>query len=105
MRLLVWLIFGLIIYLAVQSRARAMRENLRKAVKAELDAQAASSMQQPRPAPPSENMVACAYCQIYIPASEAVHLVTPTADHYFCCEDHLRLNSNPSSPQSSASRE
>ncbi len=104
MRWLVWLIFGLVIYLAVRSRVKTMQNNLRNAVQAEMAAQAAA-MQPPRPAPPPENMVACAYCQIYIPASEAVHLVTPTADRYFCCEDHLRMNSNPSSPHSSASRE
>lgn len=101
MRVLIWLLLALIVYLAVRSKARRMKENMRNAVKAEFEAQAGSQAQQTRPqrnSAPVENMVACAHCQIYLPASEAVHLTTPNSALFFCSEAHLRLHSSQSPP-------
>ena len=105
MRVLIWLALALIVYLALKSKARRMQENMRNAVRAEFEAQAASQANQAnqanqRPNAPAENMVACAHCQIYLPASEAVHLTTPNSELFFCSEAHLRLHSSQSPPSS-----
>lgn len=97
MRLLLWLVLGLIVYFALRSKARSMRDTMRGAVKAEMDAAAAAQNQQ-RPPMPAENMVACAQCQLYLPASEAIHLQTATAEQFFCCEEHLRSHAMRSTP-------
>lgn len=89
MKLLVWLVLVAVVYLAIRSKARRMRENLRNAVNAEFEARAATQKESSAPA---ENMVACTYCHIYLPASDALNLVTPSATHYFCSEEHLRLH-------------
>ena len=97
MRFLVWLGLALIVYLALKSKARSMQEDMRKAVKEEFEAGTANQARQ-RSAGPVENMVACAHCQIYLPASEAVHLTTPNSELFFCSESHLRMYSSlPSS--------
>jgi len=110
MRVMIWLILALIVYLAIKSKARRMQENMRNAVKAEFEAQAANQDQaqqtqarQPRNSVPVENMVACAHCQIYLPASEAVHLTTPDSELFFCSEAHLRLHSSQSGPSNQSS--
>ena len=95
MRLLVWLGLALVVYLALKSKARSMQEKMRKA--AEFEAQAASQPAQ-RSAGAVENMVACAHCQLYLPASEAIHLTTPSSELFFCSEAHLRLHSSQSAP-------
>jgi hypothetical protein len=78
MRLLIWLALGVIVFFA-----------MRNAAKAEFEAQA--SLQKQASAPP-ENMVACDYCHIYLPASEAVMVVKPSLKQFFCSEEHLRLH-------------
>ncbi len=107
MRALIWLILALIVYLALRSKARSMQDNMRNAVRAEFEAQAASQAQnqtrQQRASVPVENMVACAHCQIYLPASEAVHLTTPQSELFFCSEAHLRLHSSQSGPSDQSS--
>lgn len=102
MRLLIWLIFFLVLFLAVKSRIRAMQENMRKSVKEEFEAQAASQAGH-RPAAQPENMVACAHCQMYLPASEAVQVVTPSSRQYFCSEEHLKAFSGQSTISSPTS--
>jgi len=104
MRWLVWLAFGALVYFAMRSRARAMQENLRRAAREHVDAQAGSGspFAPPSSAPISaENMVACSYCQLYLPASEAISRMN---DH-FCCEEHAQLHVTGviHSPTSSAS--
>jgi len=91
MRLLIWLALALIVYFAIRSKIRSMREEMRASVKSEFEAASASQNQQ-RAAVPAENMVACGYCQLYLPASEAIHLQTPTSAQFFCCEEHLRMH-------------
>ncbi|PRC91381.1 PP0621 family protein [Solimicrobium silvestre] len=94
MRWLVWLVLGLLVYLAVRSRAKTLQENFRNSARAEFDAQAGASAQPAaKPSSPIENMVACSYCQLYLPASEAIS----ANDHYFCCEEHAQYYSNASS--------
>ena len=100
MRVMIWLVLALIVYLALRSKARRMQEDMRNTVRAEFEAQAATEAQnQPQRAPVVvENMVACAHCQIYLPASEAVHLTTPNSELSFCSEAHLRQYSSQSPP-------
>ena len=102
MRVLIWLIFFLVLFLAVKSRIRAMQENMRKAVNEEFEAQAAQ-----RPVPQTEkqaeNMVACAHCQLFLPASEAVQLVTPSSRQYFCSDAHFKAFSAQSTISSPTS--
>jgi len=99
MRLLVWLVLAALVYLAIRSKARSMRENIRNAARAEFEAQAAT---QKKATTTPENMVACEYCHIYLPASEAVSVVTPSSSQFFCSEEHLhnhninRLNTTTS---------
>jgi len=102
MRLLLWLVMGLIVYFAIRSKVRRMREEMRAAVKAEFDAGAANQNQHQnqnpqRAAIPAEDMVACAHCHLYLPASEAIHLQSPSSGQFFCCEEHLRMHANQSS--------
>jgi uncharacterized protein len=97
MRFLLWLVLGLIVYFALRSKVRSMRETMREAVKAEMDAAVAAQNQQ-RPPIPAENMVACAHCHLYLPASEAIHLQTPTSEQFFCCEEHLRSHAMRATP-------
>jgi len=87
MRLLVWLVLAVLVIFAIRSKARGVQANLRGTK--DFDAEAAMPKQQSAPV---ENMVACAQCHLYLPASEALHAVTPSADLYFCSEDHRRLH-------------
>jgi hypothetical protein len=91
MRLLVWLVLVALVYLAVRSKVRSLQENSRNAARAEFEAQAAT---QKKATTTPENMVACEYCHIYLPASEAVSLVTPSSSHFFCSEDHMRSHNS-----------
>jgi hypothetical protein len=101
MRVLIWLLFILIVFLAVKSRLKAMQQDIRNAAREEFEAQAKQ-----RPAAPTENMVACAHCNVYLPASEAVQMVTPSSQHYFCSEAHLKaLSHSPATPDSPATHE
>ena len=102
MRLLIWLALAVIVFFAIRSKLRSMRDNMRNAAKAEFEAQA--DIQKQASAPP-ENMVACAYCQIYLPASEAVKVVTPSSSQFFCSEDHLRLHAGGATPAPAASHQ
>ena len=91
MRVLVWLGLGVLVYLALRSRARTMQQNMRNSMRAEFEAQsragATSAPPGTRAVAPAENMVACAYCQVYLPASEALG----QSNQHFCCEEHSRL--------------
>lgn len=105
MRLLIWLIFFLVIFLAVKSRMRSMQENLRKSVREEFEKQSAGMAAQ-HPAAKAEDMVACAHCGVYLPASEAVSLVTPSSRQFFCSEVHLKAYPGQQiSPDRSATHE
>ena len=101
MRLLVWLGLALIVYFALRSKARSMRENLRKSAQSGFGRRGSGTgpspgSTQPRSAVPAENMVACAHCQLDLPSSEAVRLVTATSVQSFCSEEHLRIHSGRS---------
>lgn len=98
MKLLVWLLLGLLVYWALRTQAKRNQAK-RSRTKFEQDnlrnAAHTGNPTQPSPKPPApiENMVACAYCQIYLPASEAIHLTTASSDCYFCSEEHAKLHS------------
>lgn len=89
MRVLIWLVLACLVYFAVRSKVRSMQQNMRESVRAEFEAQAAT---QKTAAAPAEDMVACTHCHVYLPASEAVKLVTPSTNQFFCSEDHLRIH-------------
>ena len=84
MKLLVWLILLLLIVLAVRSKVRGLRKTFVKA------GQAGSRQGAVPQVGPAENMVACAHCQLYLPASEALFSDTNGERQYFCCQEHLR---------------
>jgi uncharacterized protein len=90
MSFLIWLALAVITFFAIRSKIQNMRAHLQNVVKAELEAQA---VMQKKAAVPAETMVACAHCHVYLPASEAIHPIIPSTNHYFCSEDHRRLHS------------
>ncbi len=61
MKLVVWLIFIVLVILAIRKKAKPLVTSM---------SNEASAVPQE---PVAENMVSCAHCHIYLPASEAVH--------------------------------
>ena len=84
MKLLVWLALLLLIVLAVRSKVRGLRKAFDKT------GQTGTRQGQAPQLGPAENMVACARCQLYLPASEALFSDTHGERQYFCCQEHLR---------------
>jgi len=111
MKLLVWLLFGLLVYWALRSQ---MKRNQQKRNQERYNASRSNSTHhyvggsgrssaQPSPhtSTPVESMVACSYCQIYLPASEAIHQpAAGSSEHYFCSAEHAELHAKSSSKQS-----
>ncbi|MCD6026238.1 MAG: hypothetical protein K0R08_757 [Solimicrobium sp.] len=93
MKLLFWLLLGVIVYWALRkqtlhkpaqrSQTKFDPKNLRKT---------ATTPFRPSSAP-VENMVECSYCQIYLPASEAIQVKSLSSEHYFCTKEHAKLHS------------
>lgn len=82
MKLLVWLLLGFFVYLAVRKNMKASSSK-KPSTTWTADEQNAPV----RPSgKPSETMVSCAQCQVFIPSSEAVHRGT----HVFCCDEHAQ---------------
>ncbi len=105
MRWLTWLALGILVYLALRTKARDMQENSRsqhRRAQSSHSESAWSEMPGSAPERPSaavsasaaETMVACAYCEVYFPASEAI----TSAGQHFCCEEHARLTHSRHSP-------
>lgn len=96
MRLLVWIAFIALVYMALRSRAYSLRNKLREDLNAQFDAQRAQG-QSPYSTPntsSAENMVCCSYCSIYLPASEALtngHTHNGEQE-YFCSTAHLQAH-------------
>lgn len=86
MKLLMWLLLGVLVYWALRSQMKRKHTEFRQHQTRQANHAAAHS-------PPVENMVTCAYCQIYLPASEAIHQTS--TDQYFCSEEHARLHAHP----------
>lgn len=84
MKLLVWLVLLLLLVLAVRSKVRGLRKAFDKT------GQTGSSRGTVPQVGPAENMVACAHCQLYLPASEALYSDAHGERQYFCCQEHLR---------------
>lgn len=73
MRILMWLGLALLVFFALRKQVRAkQKQNLRPDFG---DASRATT---------SEQMVACAVCQVFIPRSEAIE----RDGEVFCCPDH-----------------
>ncbi len=111
MRLLGWLLFGLLIYGALRSKITSRRrqnkysqtnnrpDNIHEATYTKQKSPGVHSARSTSSTSvPIENMVVCSYCQIYLPASEAIYPITPIITtsplHYFCCEEHAKLYKN-----------
>ncbi len=71
MKVLVWIALAVLVYLALRKKITSAQQ---------------SSQQAPPPAQTSagETMLACATCQVFIPASEAVM----RGDNAYCCAEH-----------------
>jgi uncharacterized protein len=82
MKLLMWLALGLIVYWALRNQIK--RQQQRGHTQFEQHSKNTSA--------PVENMVACAYCQLYLPASEAIH--DSSSNQYFCSEEHAKLHAS-----------
>ncbi|MFZ6863400.1 PP0621 family protein [Undibacterium sp. Ji67W] len=76
MKLLVWLILIVLVILALRKKVKPLTTPVPDEVR--------GATQEPM----SENMVSCAHCHIYLPASEAVHR---GADVY-CSAAHADLH-------------
>jgi len=98
MKLLVWLLLGLLVYWALRSQIKRnqQRRNPTRSGSARDSSARGSAPSSAQPSPnsstPIENMVACSYCQIYLPASEAIRLVTASTEHYYCSTEHAELH-------------
>ncbi|HTD05960.1 PP0621 family protein [Undibacterium sp.] len=77
MRVLIWLALFVLVILA-------LRKRIQTAVSPPREQQTAPPPAADSAARDAETMVCCAACQIYIPASEAVHRGPQT----YCCEEH-----------------
>lgn len=100
MKLVVWLLFGLLVYWALRSQMKRNQE--RYNASRSNSAQGRSSAQPfPNSSKPAESMVSCFYCQIYLPASEAIHQAAAgSSEHYFCSAEHAELHVKNSFKQS-----
>lgn len=82
MKLLVWLILGVLVYLAVRKNMKASTPEKPRSTWTERD----PDMPTRSNGKPSEPMVSCAQCQVFIPSSEAVR----RGEHVFCCDEHAQ---------------
>lgn len=82
MKLLVWLLLGVLVYLALRKNMKGSRSDKPRSgwSASEQDATAHTA------AKPSESMVSCAQCQVFIPSSEAVR----RGEQVFCCDEHAQ---------------
>jgi hypothetical protein len=95
MKFLVWFLLGLLVYWALRSQTlRNQKKRNRKFDQDHMRNNMRNTAEGSKPSKPIENMVACSYCQIYLPASEAIHLVDASSELYFCSEEHAGLYSN-----------
>ncbi|WP_394778456.1 PP0621 family protein [Undibacterium sp.] len=76
MRILFWLVLFVVVILALKKKVQTV---------------ASPAREQQAPPPPAgssgrdvEAMVCCAACQVYVPASEAVH----RGQQVYCCKEH-----------------
>jgi uncharacterized protein len=91
MKLLVWLLLGVLVYFAIRKNLRAAsdkkpQDQAPAPANDWADASSAYSANKKE----SEAMLNCAHCQVYFPASEAVVRGT----HNFCCLEHAELSIN-----------
>jgi uncharacterized protein len=91
MKLLLWLLLGLLIYWALRSQ---IKRNQNRRNQSPFEGNSMRSSAPPKSAAPVENMVACAYCQLYLPASDAIRSADSTTEHYFCSAEHAKLYSD-----------
>ncbi len=104
MKLLMWLGLGLLVYLALRSHFHRKRSQFERDHFNSHSQGANSGQPSPpirragRSSTPVETMVACSWCQIYLPASEATVTQKTLPVHYFCCEEHARLYSQLPKP-------
>jgi uncharacterized protein len=91
MKALVWFLLGLLVVWAL--RSQALRHQKKR------DANNNPTRPSTNASKPIEKMVACSYCQVYLPMSEAVRVTDESSERYFCSEEHLRLHTNSTQSQ------
>lgn len=92
MKLLVWLLLGVLVYFAVRKNLRAASDKKpqnQSSVNDWADASSTYSANKKE----SEAMLNCAHCQVYFPTSEAV----VRGSLNFCCLEHAELAINKKS--------
>jgi hypothetical protein len=113
MRWLTWIALGFLVYFALKSKRRPMggKGNPREQRAHTPFGEAQSDPLGFRDASASsvvagESMVACSYCQLFIPVSEAFPLKHGTfsgnVEAFFCCEEHRQRGLSASQTDSSA---
>lgn len=94
MRWLMWLLLGVLVYLAL--RAQNQRNNQRRREKMQDKFNSTPDREEFNRAnfgnaADAEKMVKCSYCEVYLPSSEAIQVST-SPEEYFCSQDHARLH-------------
>jgi len=79
MKLVVWMVLIVLVVLAIRKKSKPLSTSSADGV----GASARSSSE-----PVAESMVCCAYCQLYLPASEAV----VRGSHSYCSTAHADLH-------------
>lgn len=92
MKLLVWLLLGVLVYFALRKNLRAASDKKTQA-QAPANDWADASTTYSANKKESEAMLNCAHCQVYFPASEAV----VRGSQSFCCLEHAELSTNKKS--------
>lgn len=82
MRLFVWLLLGFFVYLAIRKNIRSSTSEKPRATWTSDESDTPAH----QPGKPSETMLSCAQCQVFIPSSEAVR----RGEQVFCCDEHAQ---------------
>ena len=89
-----WFVLVGVVYWALRIKIQASKRNQTSAFNGfSTTSSAGASQSSNASANAAEAMVACTYCQLYLPISEA--LVGPSSmgqSHYFCCAEHRQLH-------------
>ena len=86
MRLLLWLLLGFLVYLAIRKNIQSTTSKKPGPTWSSDEQESAQAAHPSASDKPSETMVACAQCQVFIPSSEAVRRGTLV----FCCDEHAQ---------------
>jgi uncharacterized protein len=71
MRIILWLLLGVLVILALKKKARDMQSRAYQS-RSEMGPASAPSAAPAHTVKDAEDMVSCAHCQLYVPVSDAV---------------------------------